>query len=70
MIRQPDGRHRIIIDRELVLAEKSDRQEYVNYNTRLCNQVIENWILKDPEQWFWVHNRWKTRPENTDGIRH
>jgi KDO2-lipid IV(A) lauroyltransferase len=23
------------------------------------NQVIEGWILEKPEEWFWVHNRWK-----------
>ena len=24
-------------------------------------QAIENFIRKNPEQWFWVHNRWKTK---------
>ena len=23
------------------------------------NKIIENWILKYPEQWIWVHDRWK-----------
>jgi len=23
------------------------------------NSYIENWIIKNPEQWIWVHNRWK-----------
>ena len=25
------------------------------------NKVIEGWIKKNPEQWFWVHNRWKNK---------
>ena len=23
------------------------------------NKIIEDWILKYPEQWIWVHDRWK-----------
>lgn len=25
------------------------------------NKIIEKWIKKNPEQWFWVHNRWKDK---------
>ena len=62
MVRLNNGSHRIIIEKELEMWENSSRQEYINDNTRLCNQVIEKWIKQTPEQWFWVHNRWKTRP--------
>ncbi|KPA11096.1 Bacterial lipid A biosynthesis acyltransferase [Candidatus Magnetomorum sp. HK-1] len=31
-------------------------------NTLKYNQNIEAMIRKYPEQWFWVHNRWKTHP--------
>jgi KDO2-lipid IV(A) lauroyltransferase len=27
--------------------------------TNKINKEIENWIKKDPKQWFWIHNRWK-----------
>lgn len=62
MLRLNDNTFKVIIEPELVLKENPDRQEYVLSNTRLCNQVIEQWIKLDPDQWFWVHNRWKTRP--------
>lgn len=63
MLRLSNHTFKVIIDPELVLKDNPDRQEYVRINTRLCNEVIEQWIKQDPEQWFWVHNRWKTRPE-------
>lgn len=65
MLRLGNNMFKVIIEPELVLKNIPDRQEYVQINTRLCNEVIEQWIKLDPEQWFWVHNRWKTRPAET-----
>ena len=31
--------------------------------TQICTKIIENRIRKNPDYWFWFHNRWKTRPE-------
>jgi len=43
-----------------------------NYNqevlkiTQICTKIIEIQIRKNPEYWFWFHNRWKTRPEEEE----
>jgi KDO2-lipid IV(A) lauroyltransferase len=31
-------------------------------NTRRFNQIFEDYVRKYPDQWLWVHRRWKTRP--------
>jgi KDO2-lipid IV(A) lauroyltransferase len=31
-------------------------------NTALFNRVFENYVRKYPDQWLWLHRRWKTRP--------
>jgi Kdo2-lipid IVA lauroyltransferase/acyltransferase len=31
--------------------------------TQLLTGLIERQVRRYPEQWFWFHNRWKTRPE-------
>ncbi len=31
--------------------------------TQKHTTVLEKWVRKYPEQWFWVHRRWKTRPD-------
>jgi KDO2-lipid IV(A) lauroyltransferase len=30
--------------------------------TQQCNDVLEAWIRRYPDQWLWIHRRWKTRP--------
>jgi len=31
-------------------------------NTTLFNRIFEDYVRKYPDQWLWVHRRWKTRP--------
>ncbi len=35
--------------------------EKVHAITQQHTQVLENWIRRYPEQWFWMHRRWKTQ---------
>jgi len=37
-------------------------------NTALFTQVIENYVRRYPDQWLWVHRRWKTRPEGQPSL--
>lgn len=38
---------------------KYSKNEDPNEITLRINKVLEGWIRENPEQWFWVHNRWK-----------
>ena len=31
-------------------------------NTRCFTKIIEDYVRRYPDQWLWVHRRWKTRP--------
>ncbi len=36
--------------------------------TRRCTAAIEAWVRRYPDQWLWIHRRWKTRPQGEPGI--
>ncbi len=60
-----DGkRHRIIIGKEITIKNSGNRADAQLENTAIFTKVIEDFVRKYPEQWFWVHQRWKSRPEN------
>ena len=43
-------------------ASGTNKKEEVKRVTQLCTSIIEEKVRQFPEQWFWLHNRWKTRP--------
>lgn len=60
--RQADGRYRITFLPEIELSTSGEFLADVEENTARFNRCVEKYVLSDPEQWFWVHQRWKTRP--------
>jgi KDO2-lipid IV(A) lauroyltransferase len=57
--REPDGTHVIRFEEPLPLIECEDAGEAIRRNTRAYNAVLERMLLRHPEQWIWMHRRWK-----------
>ncbi len=62
IVRQSDGSHKAIIEPPLVLQRTDGRELELVINTQKFTKIIEAYILQYPEQWIWMHERWKTRP--------
>lgn len=52
------GRHRVEFDAAVPRPNDGEMTTY----TAEFNRVIESAIRRAPEQWFWMHERWRTQP--------
>jgi len=57
--REPDGKHVLRFEDPLPLIECDDASEAILLNTRAYNAALERMLLRHPEQWIWMHRRWK-----------
>lgn len=59
--REPDGTHVLEFLPALTPIIDEDVGAEIQRNTRAYNQALELLIVRHPEQWWWVHRRWKTQ---------
>jgi len=48
--------HKVIFTE--ILSDRPGFGEDLKESLRICNSVIEEWIKENPEQWFWIMDRW------------
>ena len=53
---------------EIAIPHTDDVQADILEGTQLCTAAIEGWIRRYPDQWLWIHRRWKTRPAGEPGL--
>ena len=55
-------KYRLRFEPAVELARTSSEEADVVENTQRFTRVIEDFVRAHPDQWLWVHRRWKTRP--------
>lgn len=57
--------HRIIVDEPVPIRRTGDRAADILHNTDAWSRIIERYVREHPDQWVWMHRRWRTRPGDT-----
>lgn len=61
-------KYRLRFDPAVTLLRTGDDDADAIANTQLFTKIIEDYVRRYPEQWLWVHRRWKSRPEGQPGL--
>ena len=58
-VREANGQLNLVVKPALEFKRTGDLRSDVQANTQVITDAVERMIRKYPEQWFWVHKRWK-----------
>ncbi|MGE3538428.1 MAG: lysophospholipid acyltransferase family protein [Candidatus Tectimicrobiota bacterium] len=61
LICEGPGRHRLVFSPEIPVQRTGNLQQDIVVTTQAFTRIIETYVRRYPEQWFWLHRRWKRR---------
>lgn len=59
--REAGGAHVVEFQPPIPWVERDDWDASIAENTRAYNRTLEKMVLAHPDQWLWLHKRWKTK---------
>ncbi len=62
IIRIENNRYRIIVKPQVELAFSDNREKDVADTLQKCTDALESIIREYPDQWLWMHDRWRSKP--------
>lgn len=60
LFRKDDGKYKFVID-PVEVINTGDFEKDLIANTQKFTSIVENIVRAHPDQWFWIHQRWKTK---------
>jgi KDO2-lipid IV(A) lauroyltransferase len=60
IIRESRGKQRIVIEKPIFGKRTGDKEEDIRNLTQAYTSLLEDYVRKYPDHWFWPHRRWKS----------
>jgi KDO2-lipid IV(A) lauroyltransferase len=64
MLRQPGGKFKAVFE-PVEIERTGERERDIDAMVGRYSELLEKWVRKYPEQYFWQHRRWRRQPEGT-----
>ncbi len=58
VVREPDNNYRVVVEAPLPGSTSKKVKQAVEEDTAAWSAAVARWVLRYPEQWVWVHERW------------
>jgi Kdo2-lipid IVA lauroyltransferase/acyltransferase len=62
VVRGADGQFELYVEKEIEFQKTEDAEKDILEIVRRYTEVIETYVKTYPDQWMWMHERWKTKP--------
>jgi KDO2-lipid IV(A) lauroyltransferase len=62
----PDGRYRLSYEEPLLFDPEAEKHAETLRITQELARRTESWVRRRPEQWLWMHRRWRTQPNGEE----
>ena len=66
VVRKKDDTHKLIVEEPIDPSVGGTSEEDVKYYTQQWTNVLEKYVRQYPEQWVWLHRRWKTKAADVE----
>ena len=64
-VRSGEDTHEVIVEPHFYLETKSSDEETIQFNIQKITTIIERYIRQYPQEWGWMHRRWKSQPKGS-----
>ena len=65
---ESEGRYVLHFYEPVEVTRTGSKADDIRDNTQRFTKVVEDFVREHPDQWLWIHKRWKTRPPGEPGI--
>lgn len=60
VIRREDNKHTMVVEKPIYVPERINDKSEIKRYTQEWSDILEKYVREYPDQWVWVHKRWKT----------